>query len=355
MQSEGRRPAAEVVTELRATIAAVLDPLIPIREPVALVDFPDHANVGDSAIWLGELAYLAGRQADVVYHCDLKSFHPEALRARIGDGLVLLHGGGNLGTLWPAHQALRERVVELFPNNRIVQFPQTIHFERVEEIRRVGALLRAHGGVTVLARDPKSLRLTQEHFPSASALCPDMAFCLDGIRPSSEASVDILALARTDKEAGPAADRVALALAARGGSLEVVDWLKDGNVVLRRGSRLVKSVLALLPSAYERMGPMLASLWRRLAEARLERGVGLLSRGHVVITDRLHAHILCVLMGQPHVVIDNSYGKVRAYFERWTCEVQNCLWAESLQAGLGAGRELLKAIDGAPPRSRGAA
>ncbi|RZM06107.1 MAG: exopolysaccharide biosynthesis protein, partial [Sphingomonas sp.] len=24
----------------------------------ALVDFPDHANVGDSAIWLGELAML---------------------------------------------------------------------------------------------------------------------------------------------------------------------------------------------------------------------------------------------------------------------------------------------------------
>ena len=27
-------------------------------EPYALVDFPDHPNVGDSAIWLGEIALL---------------------------------------------------------------------------------------------------------------------------------------------------------------------------------------------------------------------------------------------------------------------------------------------------------
>jgi hypothetical protein len=27
--------------------------------PLCLVDYPNHANVGDSAIWLGEIAYLS--------------------------------------------------------------------------------------------------------------------------------------------------------------------------------------------------------------------------------------------------------------------------------------------------------
>ena len=48
------------------------------------------------------------------------------------------------------------------------------------------------------------------------------------------------------------------------------------------------------------------------------RGCRLLSRGHQVITDRLHAHILCLLMGIPHVVVDNNYGKLGSFLEAWT-------------------------------------
>ena len=36
------------------------------------------------------------------------------------------------------------------------------------------------------------------------------------------------------------------------------------------------------------------------------------------MSDRLHAHILCLLMGIPHVLLDNTYGKVRSFHETWT-------------------------------------
>jgi pyruvyl transferase EpsO len=52
--------------------------------------------------------------------------------------------------------------------------------------------------------------------------------------------------------------------------------------------------------------------------ARVWRGCENLSRGRVVITDRLHGHILCLLLGIPHVVLDNSYGKISAFIETWT-------------------------------------
>jgi pyruvyl transferase EpsO len=38
----------------------------------------------------------------------------------------------------------------------------------------------------------------------------------------------------------------------------------------------------------------------------------------VVITDRLHAHILSLLLGIPHAVLDNSYGKVGRFLAAWT-------------------------------------
>jgi pyruvyl transferase EpsO len=56
------------------------------------------------------------------------------------------------------------------------------------------------------------------------------------------------------------------------------------------------------------------------ARARVLRGCRLLSSGRVVITDRLHAHILCLLLGIPHAVLDNTYGKLGRFLETWTGE-----------------------------------
>ncbi|WP_276524270.1 polysaccharide pyruvyl transferase family protein, partial [Enterobacter hormaechei] len=46
------------------------------------------------------------------------------------------------------------------------------------------------------------------------------------------------------------------------------------------------------------------------ARRRVERGLRLLSRGERIVTDRLHGHILSLLLGIPHVVLDNDYGKL---------------------------------------------
>jgi exopolysaccharide biosynthesis predicted pyruvyltransferase EpsI len=35
------------------------------------------------------------------------------------------------------------------------------------------------------------------------------------------------------------------------------------------------------------------------------------------VTDRLHGHILSDLLGIPHVVLDNEYGKIAAYLDAW--------------------------------------
>jgi pyruvyl transferase EpsO len=48
-----------------------------------------------------------------------------------------------------------------------------------------------------------------------------------------------------------------------------------------------------------------------------------------VVTDRLHGHILSVLLGIPHVVLDNSYGKVRSFYETWTAQSDLVDWADS--------------------------
>lgn len=49
-------------------------------------------------------------------------------------------------------------------------------------------------------------------------------------------------------------------------------------------------------------------------------GIDILSRADLVVSDRLHTHILCVLLGIPQVALDNSYQKIKRYSDEWTLD-----------------------------------
>jgi exopolysaccharide biosynthesis predicted pyruvyltransferase EpsI len=59
------------------------------------------------------------------------------------------------------------------------------------------------------------------------------------------------------------------------------------------------------------------------------RGSRLLSRGRVIITDRLHGHILGLLLGIPQVLVGDRYGKVKSFYESWTRDCPITSWADS--------------------------
>ena len=60
----------------------------------------------------------------------------------------------------------------------------------------------------------------------------------------------------------------------------------------------------------------------------VRRADEVLARGRVVRTDRLHAHLLSLLQGIPHVIEDNATGKVRAFHDTWTHECTLTHWAD---------------------------
>jgi len=306
----GMRTFAE---QLRARLFACLQPILPITGPYALVDVPNHANVGDSAIYLGELAWLrAAGVPEPDYVSDVFSHDDDRLRARVPHGTILIHGGGNVGDLWRRHQALREQVIERFPHHRIIQLPQTIHFENPAALERAATLFSSHGNFTLLVRDGRSLELARDALKCPARSCPDAAFGLGPLVPGGPATAEVVALARTDKEmpgGGPPT------------GIPVFDWLEDDRTPLLRLERTLRSLGT--------------GLWLRqrlrvaVAEQRVRRGCAALGRGRVVMTDRLHGHILCLLMGIPHVAVDNNYGKLRSFVEAWTAEAPGVRFCES--------------------------
>jgi len=316
---------------LRERVDAELAAVVPPGAPVALIGFPNHSNPGDAAIWVGELAWLRRHGHRIDYACDWLSYDPGQLARAAPGATLLLHGGGNLGDVWPAHQALRERLIAAFPGHRIVQLPQTLAFSDPANLERARRVFDAHPDLHLLLRDHRSLEQARAAFACESRLCPDAAFALGPLDRLGEPTADVVWLARTDAEATGAP-------AAAPAGVRRVDWLseKTGDpgwtgaearlrLVSRGGGRVLKRTgAALAPAA-----PALWRLYDRQATSRLQYGRRLLSGGRAVVTDRLHGHILCVLMDIPHVALDNSYGKNRSFHEAWTLDWPSVRWAGS--------------------------
>jgi pyruvyl transferase EpsO len=279
--------------------------------PFALVDFPDHANVGDSAIWVGTTAYFSAyRGREPRYVSSIDSFSEAALRASVPEGPIFVHGGGNFGDLWPRHQEFREHLLARFSDRQIIQLPQSIHFE--DRARAAGAAkaIARHGNFRLFVRDQFSYDFAAAHFGCEVALCPDMALFI-GELDRKPPEVDVLYLLRTDRER----------TAQEGGggtgyTSRVVDWLVENRVSMG-GEHLRCIVREILRGRWDRVA-LRTAMYGAAARARVLRGCGLLSSGRVVITDRLHAHILSLLLGIPHAVLDNSYGKLGRFLEAWT-------------------------------------
>jgi len=325
----------ELHRELRGTLHDTLRPLVAGASSVALLDFPAYANVGDSAIWMGALEALRAVGAPApCYTCDAGSYEPEVLRRRIGDGVILINGGGNFGDLWSRHQDFRQRVLADFPAQRIVQLPQSVHFQDAATLARVAERFNAHPRVTLMARDVESLEIFRTHFRAPSVLAPDLALALEPLARRGPSLRDVLWLKRSDQE-----DR--WPGAAPASSADVEDWATEPPSPLVAWSDRLRVQARHRPWLRGAARAMLHVVHPRLARTRLRRGVAMLSSARVIVTDRLHGHILAFLLGIPHVLLDNSYGKLHRFAAAWTGRSPLVHCADSPAAAAAAARNFL--------------
>lgn len=331
--SLSERPAADLalLDGLARRVQEVLATVVPAGSEVALLDVPDHTNVGDHAITVGELTALRRGAYRLVFASSLKTASPKWLGSRVRDAVILMHGGGNLGDLWPEHQHYRQEVLRQLRHRKVVQLPQSLAFERRETLLSAQRAFDAHPDFTLIVRDEVSLDFALRHFSCRTELCPDSALALGPLARPSPPSQDILCLARYDHERISGDDI----------GLDAVDWPRPLD---RREALLARMSIELGGRVDGRSGPspgakrLVALLLERLARRRLHRGIHLLSRGGTVITDRLHAHLLALLLGIPNLVADTRSGKVHDFVDTWTGSSSLVRRAESLGDALRIAR-----------------
>ncbi|MCV3238858.1 polysaccharide pyruvyl transferase family protein [Mesorhizobium sp. ZC-5] len=293
-------------------------------EPLAILDFPDIRNCGDSAIWLGEMAYLReqfGKRPAYVSRMD--DFSVEDLEQIMPTGPIFIHGGGNFGDLWDAHQDFRERVLKRFPDRPIVQFPQSIHYKSQERVRESARVIRRHKNFLLLVRDEESKLFAEKHFDCQVRLCPDMAFCIGPVEPA-QPEFPVLAMLRSDLEKSVDSDGAADPGVPR------EDWISESTTSVRVSKAFgATSALLSLKPAEIRLRKLDAA-----AHNRFRRGIRQISRGRAVVTDRLHVHICSLLLGRPHAVLDNNYGKIRRFMAAFSGGSDLSYQATSLDDGI---------------------
>jgi exopolysaccharide biosynthesis predicted pyruvyltransferase EpsI len=332
---------AIALAEVRARTLQALEAVVPRGAPVAVIDAPNQRNVGDSLIWVGELAYLESLDLDVRYVADMWTYDADALRRSLpADGVVLLHGGGNFGDLWPGHQNLRERAARELPDYRLVQLPQSIYFRSQERAALANSSLGRHPDFHVLVRDSLSVERMKQQLPDLTfSYCPDMALGWDPSRRRAQPrkSTDVVVLARADLEATSG-----LALAAEGwadaGRVAITDWAPRGIQAVRwqwwrRISRLyliyakLRKRVRLLPAG--RVDASFGHVISMIARVNIRGAEDLYRSTSYVVVDRLHAHVLGVLLGVPHTALDNSYGKVSSIFNDYSGVFSTAHYAET--------------------------
>lgn len=320
----------ELIADLNNRIHDGLKDLVSSGEPVAIVDFPDIRNCGDSAIWLGEMAWLDERYGKrPAYVSRIHDFSPEALERAMPEGPIFIHGGGNFGDLWVAHQDFREHVIERFPGRRIIQFPQSIHYSSPDRAGQTARVIGRHRDFVLLVRDEESKLFAEKHFECEVRLCPDMAFSIGPLQPD-RAEFPVLAMLRQDKESALNGDD-------RSGhaDIPVEDWISESKFSVRM-SKARGTISALLAG---RASEIRLSGLDAAAHNRVRRGTRQLSRGRAIVTDRLHVHIVSLLLGRPHAVLDNSYGKVRRFMSAFSGGTDLAYLATSLDDGIAWARE----------------
>ena len=317
-------------------ICAVLDRCIPANQPVAFIPFPFDGNVGNHMMWIAVNTYLKSRGIRVAYTAQPWTLNTDHLKRAIGDGTIIFLGGVSVSRLWPWHAEVKRKVAAACPSNRLVSLPSTMILIDDEDRAEASSLWEGHSDAHMLARDELSARSGGDAFPKSVSVetVHDTAFMLPP-QPRNKRAVemDVIWLARNDHEGAGFAQPE---------DIMVFDWPStlepyNPNVL---ASRVCSKVRDTVPGISSVANRALNSAYMSVSKTMLRRGNQALDRGRVLVTDRLHPHVLAALRGQYCVMLPDLYGKNRAVWDYSSEEYSTIFWADTPEEALDLARSL---------------
>ena len=284
-----------------------------LGQRIFLLNTPQHTNLGDLAITEAEITYLKRIVPDepIVEISSISNniFGLDVLKKIIPkNALLLFHGGGYIGTDWLIEEEAFRQAVAIFPNNRIVLFPQSVYYsnnkkgkEMLEFSKRIYA---RHKDLHLFARDKISYALMKQYHPTANVyLVPDIVLTLEYSAAEVRRS-GVLMCMRNDKEK-LIADKDILfieKICNKHGHIEYTDTM-----------------------AFDYTGEINSNTRGPLMKAKLQQ----FNRASLIVTDRLHGMIFAAIAGTPCVALSNHNHKVKGLAD-WIKDLKYIKYIDSI-------------------------
>jgi exopolysaccharide biosynthesis predicted pyruvyltransferase EpsI len=328
---------AALQSQQARAIRECLDRHVPERQPVALLQFPFDFNVGNHMMWVAAVDYLRRRNAPIAYTAHGQNFDLQAMIRAVGDGTILFSGGVTISRLWPRHAEVKRIVAKGCPNNRLVSLPSTMLFVDDDDRREASTIFGNHRNAVLLARDPVSGESARNTFPDNVHVetVHDSSLLLPPQPRRAAPDHDVIWLARDDAEGvGTSAPT----------DVEVFDWTHHDSAGMRIlfPGRVFSRARRLAPMLGSIANSQIAASYDRFARYVLASGNRKLDTGKVLVTDRMHPHILCALRSQHSVLLPDRFGKNRAVYEYTSRNYSTVHWADTHEEALELARTLAR-------------
>ena len=266
------------------------------KKRIVFIGEPIHGNAGDHLIAQSIMDYCRE------YLCEwriidfslsyFKTNYDYLIKSVVPDDMVFISGGGWLGSDWPDDEKFVRRMISDLPNNRIVVFPQTIFYDDNHIPDPVDVeMYNKHNNLLLCVREQSSLETAMNILGMKRDrifLMPDFAILYNtDISVSCGDKVGVCF--RKDREKLVADDLVC----------EVMHSIDNlGKITVQIETNEKTRTIRLKNS-------------RKYIDEKLSD----ISKCKLLITDRLHAMIMCWLVGTPCIAFDNSTHKVKGVYE----------------------------------------
>lgn len=277
----------------------------------------DYGNIGDIAITKAQKNFLHRvlpdyevvsvpiSQTRLVLRSIKKQIKP--------DDIVTIIGGGNMGSIYPDIEALRQLVIKSFPKNKIVCFPQTLDWDKSlsskRALRRIVKVYSSHPNIYIFARESitynKLIDLFKKQKKVKIGLVPDIVMssnAKDLGASDNEQQPSILTCLRNDKEA----------------ALTIEQHKLLDDVLAATSYRVIKT------DTHAGGSGLNDAQCSKLLKDKLNQ----FRSSSLVVTDRLHGMIMCLLAGTPCLVLPNSNHKISQTWLDWLQSQQHLVFVQ---------------------------
>ncbi len=262
---------------------------------------PNYANIGDQAIVYAEKQLLTdiGLKENIVdVNFIVYNKNPQKIYNMVNQNdVVIIDGGGNMGSLWQDEENKMQDIIKNLPNNKIIVFPKTAFYEDSGNnitLEKEKQIYNSHKNLFIFAREEKTYDILKKHFTCNIGLVPDIVLYLhDKINIDKPRKNEVAFCIRKDKE-----------------SIIKPSELNKIKQVINKNNLQITYIDTVVPDVdlflnrEKTVNDLLASF----------------AGNKLIVTDRLHGMIFSVLTKTPCVAFDNLSKKASGVY-KW---LKNC-------------------------------